>query len=68
MIKNNNLRDEFGGYTAHHLPNPKTSGNIQRGIQSRVKPVENQGFIVRGRPGILIDSHPPKGPFVDPLR
>ena len=58
------LQREIGRYTAHHLPLPKTSGNIQHDVKSRAKPLQIQGFIVRGRPEILIDSHPLKGPFL----
>jgi hypothetical protein len=31
---------QFGGYTAHHLPNPAASRNIQSDVESREKTLE----------------------------
>jgi hypothetical protein len=53
-----------GGYTAHHLPLPKTSGSIQHDVKSRAESLENQGFIVQRRPEALIDSHLSAGAFL----
>ena len=63
-IINSTLRGEFGGYTAHHLPRPKTSGSIQHDVKSRENPPENQGLIVQRRPEALIDSHRLQGSFL----
>jgi hypothetical protein len=44
--ENRYLQREFGSYTAHHLPLPKTSDTIQHDIENREKPLQIQGFIV----------------------